>query len=203
MCHKIIVSDDHDMYRDGLVSLLSEVVPDAKLYQAADFYTTKDILAEHSDMTLAVLDLQMPGSNGLQALTEIKENYPFLTVVVVSSQDLAVRVQKILDIGADGFIAKSTTREPMLSALKRIFSGELVVVSEVLDDQIVLLTPRQQTILEFMAAGKPNKEIATSLGISDATVREHVSLILRNLKVSNRVQAINEAKRLGYVVADF
>lgn len=202
MVHKVLVSDDHDLYRDGMISLVLQVAPQAEVLQAENFFDTKKILSNHPDISLVILDLHMPGAEGLKTLKEIKDKNPLLTVLVVSSQDLAVRVQKILDTGADGFIAKTISRENMLEALKQVLNGEYVVLSEELTSQISVLTPRQQTILECIAAGKANKEIATFLGITDSTVREHVSMLFKSLKVSNRVQAVNKAKRMGYVVDD-
>lgn len=200
MTLKVLVIEDHELYREGLELLLKEVIPGVQLVTAADFPGARHALANHADIALILLDIQIPGTTGLEGLEAIKNAYPALPLVVISSVNHYASTQQMLSLGADGFIAKSCTKAAMLSALQDVLKGEKVVVGEQAAADVLSLSPRQLTILELMALGLANKEIAAQLHISPATVREYVSDILLLFSCENRTQAVLKARSLGFIL---
>ena len=200
MTLKVLICDDHELYRDGLRLLLQEAIPEVEVIEADSYPATQKQLAEHSDIALVLFDIQMPGTSALNGLKEIKMQYPVLPLVVVSTVDQDATIRQMLMLGADSFIAKTSAKETMITALKNIMQGEQVIISEHSSNESVVLSSRQLDTLELMAQGLSNKEIAQRLGISAATVREYVSDILALLQCDNRTQAVLRGKQLGYVL---
>lgn len=199
MIIKVLTVEDHELYRDGLRLLLEEAIVGVSVVEAADLAAAKSALAAHPDIALTLLDIHLPGTGGLDGLREIKKLYPMLPVIVVSSNDSQIGIRQMLQVGADGFIAKTSSRGVMVRALKDVMAGEMVVVGGQ-ESEAPFLPPRQLATLELMALGLSNKEIAARLGISPATVREYVSDVLRRFDCVNRTQAVLKARRLGYIV---
>ena len=200
MTIKILVSEDHALYRDGLRLLLQQIFTNVHIMESGDFETTRALLAAHQDIALVLLDILMPGTSGLEGLKEIKDRYPALPLVVISTVDQQASIRRILQLGADGFIAKTSSKDTMLKALKDVMEGELVVISDQGHTQPVTLSPRQVDTLELLAQGLPNKTIAARLHISPATVREYVSDILELFGSDNRTQAVLKARQMGFVL---
>lgn len=197
---KILITEDHELYRDGLRLLLQEVVPEARIIEAGDFDTTLAALATHQDIALMLLDIHIPGATGLDGLKQIKASHPALPVVVISTVDRQASIQRMLQAGADGFIAKTSAKATMVKALQDIMAGEVVIIGGQDVAEPVTLSPRQFATLELLACGLPNKEIAAQLNISPATAREHVSDLLGLLGCDNRTQAVLKARRLGFIL---
>ncbi len=200
MTLKVLVIEDHELYREGLELLLNEVIPGVHLVSAADFPGARQALATHADIALILLDIQIPGTTGLEGLEAIKNAYPALPLVVVSSVNHYASIQQMLNLGADGFIAKSCSKATMLQALQDVLNGEKVIVGEQAAADVLSLSPRQLTTLELMALGLSNKEIAAQLHISPATVREYVSDLLLIFSCENRTQAVLKARSLGFIL---
>lgn len=200
MTLKVLVIEDHELYREGLELLLNEVIPGVHLVSAADFPGARQALATHADIALILLDIQIPGTTGLEGLEAIKNAYPALPLVVVSSVNHYASIQQMLHLGADGFIAKSCSKATMLQALQDVLNGEKVIVGEQAAADVLSLSPRQLTTLELMALGLSNKEIAAQLHISPATVREYVSDLLLIFSCENRTQAVLKARSLGFIL---
>ena len=200
MTLKVLVIEDHELYREGLELLLNEVIPGVRLVSAADFPGARQALATHADIALILLDIQIPGTTGLEGLEAIKNAYPALPLVVVSSVNHYASIQQMLNLGADGFIAKSCSKATMLQALQDVLNGEKVIVGEQAAADVLSLSPRQLTTLELMALGLSNKEIAAQLHISPATVREYVSDLLLIFSCENRTQAVLKARSLGFIL---
>lgn len=200
MTLKVLVIEDHELYREGLELLLKEVIPGVQLVAAADFPSARLALANHADIALILLDIQIPGTTGLEGLEAIKNAYPALPLVVVSSVNHYASIQQMLNLGADGFIAKSCSKATMLKALQDVLNGEKVIVGEQAAADVLSLSPRQVTILELMALGLSNKEIAAQLHISPATVREYVSDLLLIFSCENRTQTVLKARSLGFIL---
>jgi DNA-binding NarL/FixJ family response regulator len=216
---KILVVDDHVLIREALRGLLRELKGDAVIViEAADSRQAMRQIEQHRDVKLMLLDLALPDRDGFEMLGELGVRYPTLAVVVLSAHHDPDRVRKALDLGALGFIPKSAPREVMLSAFNLVFAGGIYVPPEILGHQPVArpgpaprtsagqevmgldlgLTERQVEVLALMMQGKSNKAICRKLHLAEATVKVHVSAILKALNVTNRTEAVIAAGALGF-----
>ncbi|TLM78578.1 response regulator [Microbulbifer harenosus] len=200
MSFKVLITEDHALYRDGLYLLLLEAFPAVQIFEAGDFGSTLTTLAKHPDIDLLLLDIHIPGTSGLNGLKELKARHPALPLIVVSTVDHHASIQQMLRYGADGFIAKTSGKATMLKALRDVMDGEVVVVGGQNNNGPMALSPRQVTTLELLSLGLPNKEIAAQLNISPATVREYVSDLLKLFDCDNRTQAVLKARQLGFIL---
>jgi len=200
MTIKVLVSEDHELYRDGLQLLLQETFFGVEIIESGDFATTKNLLTTHPDIALVLFDIHIPGTSGLEGLKEIKLLYPALPLVVVSTIDRQASIEQMLQLGADGFIAKTSSKTVMVQALQDIMKGERVIISGQEKTETIVLSPRQLDILKYLSLGMPNKDIASTLKITHATVREHVSAILTLFACENRTQAVLKARQLGFIL---
>lgn len=195
---KILIADDHELYRDGLCNLITETLGHVEVLQADCLLEAQKQLQQHPDTALLLLDIHMPDTRGLDGLKQIKQTYPILPLVVVSSVDYHASIDDMLALGADGFISKSSSKDAMIKALKDIINGEKIVVSEQCTDSLIKITARQSDILEVLAEGASNKEIAKKLNISASTVRDYISEILYLFDCENRTQLVLKVKKMGY-----
>lgn len=211
---KILVVDDHVLIREALRGVLRELESDATIGEAADSHQALQHLAEHPDIDLILLDLYLPGGSGFDLLTDLRQRLPAISVVVLSASSDRADITRALDLGALGFIPKSARREVMLSAFKLIFAGGIYVPPEIFDRHEPAatmpspsqrppvaadlgLTERQMEVLELMMQGQSNKLICRALGIAEPTVKNHVTAILKALKVNNRTAAVIAAAARG------
>lgn len=206
---KILVADDHALIREALRHVLAQLGTSVNVLEAPDCDGTRLAITEHPDLDLLLLDLNLPGVGGLVLLPELHHDYPSLPVVVLSALEDPATVREALASGAMGFIPKSSTNEVMLSALHLVLAGGRYLPPAALtgmDEAAgvtpasaadVILTDRQRDVLVLMAQGKSNKQICRELSIAEATVKIHVTAILRALKVASRAQAIVAVNRLG------
>jgi DNA-binding NarL/FixJ family response regulator len=201
---RILISDDHSLYRAGVRQLLAQALPEAKLLECADAAATRAAIQAHPDLDLVLLDLTMPGEGGLALLRALAHEAPAVPVAILSASENPADVQTALKAGASGFIPKSSTDDVILGAVQLILKGgvyvpPLMVTARVMpqgDAAIEKLTPRQRDVLGLLGQGKANKEIGVELGLSEATVKQHMSAILKTLNASNRVQAVLLAKHV-------
>ncbi|WP_028671122.1 response regulator [Saccharospirillum impatiens] len=200
MTIKVLITEDHELYRDGIRLLLEEVIPGVQVFEAGDLPATRARLASEPDISLILFDIHIPGTRGLDGLEEIKAVHPGIPLVVVSTVDHQASIQQMLGVGADGFIAKTSSKATMIRAIKDILEGELVIVGGQNPASPISLTPRQLATLELLAQGLPNKGIADQLNISPTTVREYVSGILAMFDCDNRTQAVLKARQLGFIL---
>jgi two-component system, NarL family, nitrate/nitrite response regulator NarL len=208
---KILICDDHALFRAGLALVLRDLEPATVLLDSANAADTFRLADEHPDLDLVVLDLNMPGMDGLTALVELRARWPALPVVIVSSSEQHADVRAAIDRGASGFIPKSSSAPVLLAALRLILSGGVYVPPLVLaasepavpapadrrPERAAGLTARQLEVLDLMAAGRTNREICDALGIAEGTVKAHVATILELLGVANRTEAAAVARQLG------
>jgi DNA-binding NarL/FixJ family response regulator len=211
---KILVADDHALIREALRHVLKELDGDVTVLEARDGGSTCRLVNENVDLDLLLLDLNLPGTSGFATLAELRRDHAALPVVILSAQEDAATMRAALDRGAMGFIPKSANNAVMLSALRLVLSGGRYVPPELLNAApgVALsdaplsapkspaelgLTERQLDVLALMAQGKSNKQICRDLGLAEATVKIHVTAILRTLKVASRAQAIVAVNRLG------
>jgi len=203
---KILVADDHTLFRDGLQHILPALAPQVDLRVAGDYAGAAALLAQHGDADLALVDLDMPGREAHGGLEGLIALAPTLPLVVLSACEERGKIRRILDAGAMGFIPKREKAEVMLAALRLVLSGGVYVPPLLLDaappgPAEAGLTPRQAEVLRCLEEGHPNKVIARRLGMTEATVKAHVGAILRNLDVTNRAQAVRTAHRLGLLAS--
>jgi len=209
---KLLICDDHALFRAGLALVLRDLEPATVLLDSAGAADTFRLVDEHPDLDLVLMDLNMPGMDGLAALVELRARHPALPVVIVSGSEQHADVRAAIDRGASGFIPKSSSAPVLLAALRLILSGGVYVPPLVLaasepatppapadprHERAAGLTARQLEVLDLMAAGRTNREICDALGIAEGTVKAHVATILELLGVANRTEAGAVARRLG------
>lgn len=205
---KILVADDHALIREALQHLLAQLNANVVVLEAPDCDTTRALAAQHPDLDLLLLDLNLPGVGGLALLGELRRDQPALPIVVLSALEDSATVREALARGAMGFVPKSSSNDVMLGALRLVLGGGRYIPIEALPGDGTAapapkslaelgLTERQLQVLALVAQGKSNKHICRELGLAEATVKIHVTAVLRALKVASRAQAIVAVNRLG------
>ena len=197
---KIVHTDDHDIFRDGMKLLLTQLFPEAELLEADSLEQLEAVLAEHQDVSLVLLDIRIPGVEGLAGLKHIKQSYPILPVIVMSTVDQAASIQQMVTLGADGFISKDLDKASIVSALKRAITGERVFVSPHHAEPFLQLSPRKIELIKLLEQGLSNKEIADQIRLSSSTVRDYVSELLTLFECDNRTQLVTKVRKLGYII---
>ncbi|WHI46041.1 response regulator [Microbulbifer sp. JMSA004] len=200
MTFKVLIVEDHELYRDALCFILHEAFPNIQVIKVDDFPAAITALASHNDISLILLDIHIPGTSGLKGLKEIKSRYPALPLVVISTIDQQASIQQMLLLGADGFISKASSKTTIIKALNSFMEGEVVIIEGPSNSSSPTLSPRQITTLELLSLGLSNKEIATQLNISPSTVREYVSDLLTLFSCNNRTQTVLKARQLGFIL---
>jgi DNA-binding NarL/FixJ family response regulator len=196
---KILIADDHPLFRAGIRHVLHQLSEQVEITEVGDHAQILEQLAAH-DFALALLDLNMPGMQGLTTIEILARNYPLLPLVILSASESRADMQRAFDCGALGFIQKSATPAVMLSALKLVLAGGIYLPPALLQSEVAVLrpssenladlTPRQSTVLACVLEGRSNKEIAIELGLTESTVKTHITSIYKSLKVTNRMQAM-------------
>jgi DNA-binding NarL/FixJ family response regulator len=215
---KILVVDDHFLIREALRSILAELGKQVIVMEAKNGCQAMQLISEHADIDLVLLELNLPDQDGLALLSELRERHPTTSAVVFSARQDRESVAKALDLGALGFIPKSGRREIVQSALKLVFAGGIYVPPEILAPEDSLLpkskpsaaapsrtrpadlglTERQIDVLRHMMQGKSNKAICRALKLAEPTVKNHVTSILKAFKVTNRTEAVIAIGDLGW-----
>ncbi len=204
---KVLVADDHWIVRAGLKHLLVEL-DDVSVIEAANFEQAMDAAAANPDLDLVLMDLLMPGASPFAGLQGLLDKVPSVPVIVISVLDTREDVLRAIEVGAMGFTSKKASGEEILAVIKRVLAGEIWVPSDLVarsrtgvgevphlktveprGKPIAALTGRQREVFNLLAQGKSNRQIAHDLGVSEHTVRVHISAILKTLDVENRTQA--------------
>ena len=204
---KILIADDHELFLDGLRLVLSDLDSEIAVDTASNHHELQQKADGKTAYDLILTDLAMPGMPWHESLRRLKENNPDTPIVVLSAVTEPENVLQAVDIGASGFIPKTSSSKIILSALHLILAGGLYLPSELLslqnkpEDTAVkgILTPRQLDVLRLMGQGKPNKIIARELDLSEGTVKLHVTSILKALNVTNRTGAVITGRNLGLI----
>lgn len=202
----ILIGDDHLLFREGLCRLLQQLDEKASFVEAGTFDEALELAQGDQEFDLILLDLQMPGWPGFSGIQQICELQAGTPVVIVSASESQSDVRAALDAGSSGYIPKSSSVKIMLSALNLVFSGGIYVPPAAISGEstgssgghgggggnasMPSLTQRQRDVLRCLREGKSNKQIAYELGLSEGTVKIHVTAVMRSLGVRNRTQAV-------------
>ncbi|MHC8381744.1 response regulator [Pseudomonas sp. LB3P14] len=213
--YKILIADDHPLFREAIHNVISDGFPGSEVMETADLDSALLLTQEHDDLDLILLDLNMPGMHGLNGLINLRNEAPTIPVVIVSAEQDKQVVLQAITYGAVGFITKSSPRVQMTEAIQQILNGNVYLPPDIIRTQkcgsrrmndapsfppelLQALTRKQLLVLERMTKGESNKQIAYTLEIAETTVKAHVSAILRKLNVHNRVQAILSAGDIDF-----
>ena len=210
---KLILADDHTLFRNGLALLLKAHSADCEIWEGDGLDAALAEAQAHPDANIALLDLHMPGMEGVQGIRRFVEANPALPLIILTGADDPQQIHDVLAAGASGFIPKSSTPAVMLSAIQLVLSGGTYIPpqalsnaptsapsragSNVREHAQTQLTERQMQVLRLLAAGKPNKAICRELDIEEGTVKAHIATIFRVLDVVNRTQAATVARETG------
>jgi len=205
---RLIIADDHPLFRGALREAVAGLFQDVEIAEAGSFDDVTKLLERGGDVDLILLDLTMPGVRGFSGLMYLRAQYPSVPIVVVSANDDPSVIRRCMDFGASGFIPKTLGIEDMRGAIARVFEGGIWTPPDVelgagsdaetadLMSRLASLTPQQVRVLMMLSEGLLNKQIAYELGVSEATVKAHVSAILQKLGVESRTQAVIAASRI-------
>ena len=218
---KILIVDDHPLIREALRYVLGALHRGIVLLEAQNGAESLSLADQNPDIDLILLDLGLPDIDGFDALSQLRERYPAIPVVVLSASESPDIVTRAIDAGAMGFIPKTSSNQMLLNALRLVLAGGVYLPFEVLDPQPgatartpdhgeearnrpaartprdIGLTARQADVLGLLVQGKPNKLISRELNLAEGTVKIHVTAILRTLNVCNRTQAVIAVGKLG------
>ena len=211
MTRQIIVADDHPLFREALKTSVARLDPGTRFVEAESVSALLRTIEQEPDADLLLLDLNMPGAHGFSALAHLRGSRPELPVVVISADDDPQTIHNALRFGAQGFISKSTEAAQMVEAIDSVLAGDVYTPPGYeqprsdpaqRDDleiaaRVAQLTPQQFRVLGMLCSGLLNKQVAYELGVSEATVKAHVTAILRKLGVGTRTQAVLLAGRLA------
>ena len=219
---KVLVIDDHPLVQEGVSAALGSLADDVTVMAARDAEQGLSLAAEHPDLDLVLLDLALPGMSGFSLIGKLHERLPSLPVVVLSALEEPENVRHAINAGAMGFVPKSAATRVLVEVLQQVLQGNVTVplalqssgppLSHAVpgaggdavatsEPDVALLTLRQLEVLSRVCQGKTNKQIATELGLSEKTVKAHVTAIFKVLGVVNRTQAVLVARRVGMIAS--
>jgi DNA-binding NarL/FixJ family response regulator len=204
-----IVADDHPLFREALIHAIGNCVEDADIIEADSLDTLQAVVETNPEADLLLLDLNMPGVSGFSALAYIRSKHESLPTVIVSAMDDPAVIRRSVQHGASGFIPKSSPISTLEKGIRAVLDGEVWVPEGInlkddrLDSEeaeiaaaLSSLTPHQFRVLMMLGEGLLNKQIAYQLGVSEATIKAHVTAVLRKMHVNNRTQAVLAVERL-------
>ncbi len=211
---KVLLLDDHTLFRDALGFLIGLRFPGLHVLQAGELATALDLLARHPDVHLVLLNLGLPGAQGLQAIAPLRAQAPAVRLVVLSADDRPHTVHQAIDAGACGFVPKTADGDTLTRALQVALDGGVYLppgsTRPLLDPlapwppdgpadtlRQLGLTPRQIDVLRLLVLGQANKRICRSLQLSESTVKTHLAAVFRRLGVNSRAQAVARVTTLG------
>jgi DNA-binding NarL/FixJ family response regulator len=210
---KTLLADDHPLMREGVRQVLSQLEPQVEIIDAHDYPSLFAQTALHADLDLALVDLNMPGFVGMQGITQYRNRFPDIPLVVLSASESAHDIRSALDAGALGYIPKAASSAVILAALQQVLAGNLYVPAGLGDSHAGLhmappvepavlqpsgLTARQLEVARLLAQGCANKAIAGMLAMSEGTVKVHIAAIFRAFRVTNRTEAVLAIQRLTH-----
>ena len=216
---KILLVDDHILFREGMRYVLQQLHGGvSEIFEAGDFSDALKIAGQHPELDLALLDLNMPGSEGPLSIKLFHHTYPHIPIVVVSGEDNYGVMKKAMDYGAMGFVCKNSPVPVMLEALNLVLAGDIYIPPQLLQKHGEAtgkksdpaephnsranefnLTTRQMQALGHIASGLSNREIAEKMCLAEGTVKVHIATLYQVLRVCNRIEAVRMAEKLGLI----
>lgn len=210
----ILLADDHALFRDGMHYVLRQLADEVEILDASSYSEMIKLADSGAPIKLALMDLNMPGSSGALSVRDFTLKYPEMPVVVVSGSEQREDMERVMDYGAMGFISKMTSSKIMVAALRMVLDGGIYLPPQLLQQSVdnmeqgatdkrsrrsneYGLTARQVDVLKHLSLGLSNKETALKMGLAEGTVKIHVAAIFQVLHVSNRMDAVRAAQRLG------
>jgi DNA-binding NarL/FixJ family response regulator len=205
---KILLADDHPLFREGLKSVLLKLTDQVSVIEAEDYPGVFEATGRDDDLDLVLLDLYMPGMPGMDGIRHFRQRHPELALVVMSAANEPEDIQRIMASGALGYITKSTSPDRILGALRHVLAGGIYMPFDRQEEppasfpidpnqKLATLTQRQLSVLKALVSGKSNHQIAELLQVAEGTVKTHLNTIFRILGVHNRTEAVLTAQRLG------
>ncbi|WNO11106.1 response regulator transcription factor [Teredinibacter sp. KSP-S5-2] len=197
------VADDHPLFRNAILEVIQHHYPNSKVSQSINLDSTITELEKNEDIDLLLLDLHMPGSTGLFGLIMVREKFPSIPVAIISASEEINTISRAMGHGACGYIPKSCSPQDIQQAIEAIMNGNRWVPEEFKNNltpvnheekdlaaKIATLTPQQYRVLCYMREGWLNKQIGYEMGVTEATVKAHITAVFRKLEISNRTQAV-------------
>ena len=208
----VLITDEQSLFRDGLSLRLKQINQDIAILQSSNLVDMLIILSKEPDIDILIVDIDLAELNAAEIINKIKNLAPNTKIVAISSSEDTRNIKKILSCGVKGYIPKRSDSNILSGALKLILDGGTYIPPAMLDNGIDYngsshisnplkknLTNRQSQVLDLIAQGKSNKQIAYDMGVSEATVKLHINALLRSLKVNNRTQAVITAQKMGLI----
>jgi DNA-binding NarL/FixJ family response regulator len=206
--YRLVIADDHPLFRGALREAVTGLYEAVDIAEAGSFDDVTSLLEHGGEVDLILLDLAMPGVRGFSGLMYLRAQYPSVPVIVVSANDDPAVIRRCMDFGASGFIPKTLGIEAIRAGIARVFEGGVWTPPDIdlgagsdaetadLMARLSSLTPQQVRVLMMLSEGLLNKQIAYELGVSEATIKAHVSAILQKLGVESRTQAVIAAAKI-------
>jgi DNA-binding NarL/FixJ family response regulator len=206
--YRLVIADDHPLFRGALREAVTGLFERVDIAEAGTFNEAAELLERSGEVDLVLLDLTMPGVRGFSGLMYLRAQYPSVPVIVVSANDDPAAIRRCMEFGASGFIPKTLGIDAIRAAISRVLGGGVWTPPDVdlttgsdaetaeLMARMATLTPQQVRVLMMLSEGLLNKQIAYQLGVSEATVKAHVSAILQKLGVESRTQAVIAAAKI-------
>lgn len=208
---KVLITDEQSLFRDGLSLRLKQINQDIIIIQSSNLIEMQKILSKDANIDILIVDIDLAELNATEVINRIKLTAPNTKIVAISSSEDTRNIKKILSSGVKGYISKRSDSNILSGALKLILDGGTYIPPAMLDNNLnnnlyqnthslkKNLTNRQSQVLDLIAQGKSNKQIAYDMGVSEATVKLHINALLRSLKVNNRTQAVITAQKMGLI----
>ncbi len=209
MTYKIIIADDHPLFRAALKQAVGQAVDNVEVIEADTIAALQHAVENNSEADLVLLDLNMPGAHGFSGLVFMRGQYPGLPVVMISGTEDIQVIRKAIDYGASGFIPKSTSLQLIAQAIQAVLNGDVWLPADVqgridridpaacdFSEKLATLTPQQFRVMGMLMEGLLNKQIAYELDVSEATIKAHITAVFRKLGVRNRTQAVIAVQQL-------
>ena len=201
--YRFQVADDHPLFRNALLEVIRQHYPDAEIGESRDLDSTINALEKNQEVDLLLLDLHMPGSQDLFGLITVREKFPGVPVAIISADEDVNTISRAMGHGASGYIPKSRSPQTIYQAIHSILDGNKWVPDDVrknlkpvtseekdLAAKIATLTPQQYRVLCYLREGWLNKQIGYELGVTEATIKAHITAVFRKLGTTNRTQAV-------------
>lgn len=215
---KVLMADDHALFRDGMRYVLQQLADEVEILDSGNFQDALQLVHDNPDVDLALLDLNMPGSEGVPSIQFFHLRHPDIPLVVVSGSDHRDDIESVMESGAMGFISKMSSSKIMLSALRMVLEGGVYLPPQLLQQAVNSvdqgeavaskrsqraakfgLTTRQLEVLTYLASGLANKEISKRMNLAEGTVKIHTAAVYQALHVNSRLEAVSAARRLGFL----